>query len=88
VLTYPCTVDVRMDMTHVGCSEKLARSWMSSTTTSAIVGDCGLSTARLSYSSLDSSCTPQVVGTAVSCEHRSSTCDVDVSIIMSHAGSI
>jgi len=36
-LTYLCTVDVRMDMTHVGCSEKLARSWMSSTTTSAIV---------------------------------------------------
>ncbi len=50
---------------------KLARSWMSSTTTSATVGDCGLSTVRSSYSSLDSSCMPEAVGTAVSCEHRS-----------------
>jgi len=70
-LTYLCSIDVRMDMMHVGCSEKLARSWMSSTTTSATVGDCGLSTVRSSYSSLDSSCTPEAVGTAVSCEHRS-----------------
>ncbi len=69
-LTYICSVDVRMDMMHVGYSEKLAGSSMSSTTTSATVGD-GLSTARLSYSSLDSSCMPEAVGTAVSCEHRS-----------------
>jgi hypothetical protein len=73
ILTGPegSLISVQMDMMHVGCSEKLARSWMSSTTTSATVGDCGLSTARSSYSSLDSSCTPEAVGTAVSCEHRS-----------------
>jgi hypothetical protein len=31
-LSYLCTIDVRVDIMHVGCSEKLARSWMSSTT--------------------------------------------------------
>ena len=38
-LTYLCNVDVRMDMMHVGYSEKLAGSSMSSTTTSATVGE-------------------------------------------------
>jgi hypothetical protein len=51
-LTYLCTVDVRMDVMHVGCLERLARSWMSTTTTSATVGDFGLSTGSSSCSSL------------------------------------